>query len=207
MADIEEQPNTAGNRAIYDRVARHYDAAMRPLERWFLTRLRERVFDSLPRQGRILELGAGTGRNFDFYPNGIAGIATDPSAEMLSIARQKSIGSVRLVQSCAENLPFEKHSFDAALATLVFCSVESPAQAFAELRRVVKPGGTVVLLEHVRPGGLLGPVFDLLSLVTTSLFADRFNRRTAEAAQAAGLEVTTNEKRMLGIINLIVCRV
>jgi hypothetical protein len=46
-----------------------------------------------------------------------------------------------------------------------------------------------------------------LNLVTTSLFADRFNRRTAEAAQAAGLEVTTNEKRMLGIINLIVCRV
>ncbi len=207
MADIEEQPNTAGNRAIYDRVARHYDAAMRPLERWFLTRLRERVFDSLPRQGRILELGAGTGRNFDFYPNGIAGIATDPSAEMLSIARQKSIGRVRLVQSCAESLPFEKHSFDAALATLVFCSVESPAQAFAELRRVVKPGGIVVLLEHVRPGGLLGPVFDLLSLVTTSLFADRFNRRTAEAARAAGLEVIAHEKRMVGIINLIVCRV
>ncbi len=207
MAGTEEQRNAAGNRATYDRVARHYDNAMRPLARWFLTGLRQRIFDSLPQQGRLLELGAGTGRNFDFYPNGIAGVATDPSAEMLSIAKPKSIGSVRLVQSCAENLPFEKHSFDAALATLVFCSVESPAQAFAELRRVVKPGGSVILLEHVRPGGLLGPVFDLLNLVTTSLFADRFNRRTAEAAQAAGLEVTTNEKRMLGIINLIVCRV
>jgi len=71
---------------------------------------------------------------------------------------------------------------------------------------VVKPGGAVVLLDHVRPGGALGPVFDLLSLITTSLFADHFNRRTAEAAQAAGLEVTLREKRLLGIVNLIVCR-
>ena len=111
------------------------------------------------------------------------------------------------MQSCAEHLPFKDNSFDAAFATLVFCSLSRPNDAFNEMRRVVKPGGTVLLLEHVRPGGLLGPVFDLLSLITVPLFNDHFNRRTANAARAAGLEVVKIEKSLLGIINLIACRV
>jgi hypothetical protein len=71
----------------------------------------------------------------------------------------------------------------------------------------VKPGGSVILLEHVRPSGLLGPVFDLLNLVTVPLFDDHFNRRTTTAAQLAGLSILRVEESMLGIINLIVCRV
>jgi hypothetical protein len=72
---------------------------------------------------------------------------------------------------------------------------------------VVKPGGTVILLEHVRPAGLLGPVFDLLNLITVPLFDDHFNRRTAAEAQANGLELVKVERNLWGIINLIVCRV
>jgi ubiquinone/menaquinone biosynthesis C-methylase UbiE len=127
---------------------------------------------------------------------------------MLRIAKEKERPErVGLVQSCAEQLPFADDTFDAAFATLVFCSLAQPAAAFAELRRVVKSGGTVILLEHVRPSGVLGPVFDLLNLFTVPLFDDHFNRRTAKAAHAAGLEVTTNETSLLGIINLISCRV
>jgi ubiquinone/menaquinone biosynthesis C-methylase UbiE len=126
---------------------------------------------------------------------------------MLKAARLKERpAAVHLVQARAEDLPFADASFDAALATLVFCSVGSPARAFSELRRVVRPGGTVALLEHVRPPGLLGPVFDLLSLFTVALFDDHFNRRTADEARRAGLHVQRVERHALGIINLIVLK-
>jgi phosphatidylethanolamine/phosphatidyl-N-methylethanolamine N-methyltransferase len=192
----------------YDEIAPHYDQAMRPLDRWFLARLRATTFRYLPEDARILEIGAGTGRNFVYYPTNAQGVATEPSIEMLKIAGQKERPeNVRLIQSCAERLPFREHSFEAAFATLVFCSLENCAVAFSELQRVVKPGGTVILLEHVRPKNLLGPVFDLLNLITVPLFNDHFNRRTADEARASGLQVVKVEQSLLGIINLITCRV
>ena len=192
----------------YDEIAPHYDKAMRPLDRWFLARLRARAFRYLPEGERLLEVGAGTGLNFAFYPANAEGVATELSSSMLSIAREKRRpANVKLIQSDAEYLPFKNNSFDAAFATLVFCSLARPAEAFAELRRVVKPGGIVILLEHVRPAGLLGPVFDLLNLITVPLFDDHFNRRTATAAQLAGLSVLKVEESLMGVINLIVCRV
>src|SRR5262249_24729266 len=146
--------------------------------------------------------------NFVHYPPDAHGVATEFSREMLNIAGTKTRPTgVQLLQNSAEDLPFKSHSFDAAFATLVFCSVERPAQAFAELRRVVRPGGTVVLLEHVRPHGLLGPVFDLLNVFTKRLFDDHVNRRTAKIVSESGLEVVDVTTRLLGIINLIKCRV
>jgi ubiquinone/menaquinone biosynthesis C-methylase UbiE len=142
------------------------------------------------------------------YPQGAHGAATEPSREMLRRAREKARpAGVRLVQNSAEALPFADDTFDAAFATLVFCSVASPPKAFAELRRVVRAGGRVVLLEHVRPAGLLGPVFDALSFFTVRLFEDHFNRRTAAAAERAGLRLLRVERHALGIIQLIVCEV
>lgn len=192
----------------YDRIAQNYEAAIKPLEKWFLRGLRARAMTTLPARGRILEIGAGTGLNFRYYPPNARGVATEPSYEMLRVAAAKSkpVG-IELLQCRAENLPFASASFDGAFATLVFCSVDSQSQAFAELRRVVRKGGKVVLLEHVRPENLLGPVTDLLSLITIPLFDDHFNRSTAKQAQKAGLEVTHVEKRGLGILNLINCQV
>lgn len=191
----------------YDEIAPHYDAAIRPLERWFLEKLRAEALAELPVDASILEVGVGTGLNFKFYPAGVSAVASEPSREMLRVAKTRKPTGVSLVQSCAESMPFANATFDAAFATLVFCSVVSPAQAFAELRRVVKPNGKVVLLEHVRPNGALGPLFDLLNLITVPLCADHFNRRTATAAEQSGLEVVNVEQRLLGIINLISCRV
>jgi ubiquinone/menaquinone biosynthesis C-methylase UbiE len=192
----------------YDTFAPQYDSVMSPLERWFLAKFRATTFQHLPPEARTLEIGAGTGLNFVYYPDNAIGVATEPSKEMLRIATgKKRPGGLRLLQSCAENLPFKTGSFDAAFATLVFCSVKSPSQALQEMRRVVRPGGTIVLLDHVRPGGLLGPIFDLLNLITVPLFDDHFNRRTTDAARAAGLELISVEKHLLGIINLIACRV
>ena len=194
-------------KARYDDIAQYYEGVMGPFQRWGLNRLRQETISELP-GGSILEIGAGTGLNFVHYPPDAHGVATEFSREMLKIASTKpKPPSVHLLQNRAEDLPFRNHTFDAAFATLVFCSVERPAQAFAELRRVVRPGGTVVLLEHVRPHGLLGPLFDLLNVFTVRLFADHVNRRTAALVAEAGLEVVDVKSRLLGIINLIKCRV
>jgi ubiquinone/menaquinone biosynthesis C-methylase UbiE len=195
--------------AAYDRVAPHYDRAMGPLERRALARLRASLLGGLPEGARLLELGAGTGANFRFYPAGACGVASEPNREMLRRAAEKPgrPGRVRLVQAAAERLPFADDAFDAAFATLVFCTVASPAAAFAELRRVVRPGGTVALLEHVRPPGLLGHLFDALNLLTVPLLEDHFNRRTADDARRAGLRVESVEAHFRGVIQIIVCRV
>lgn len=193
-------------RVVYDRLAARYDWAMSPLERRFLSRLRAETLGALPSGGRLLEIGAGTGLNFPFYPQPAQAVATELSREMIRRAQAKSRPpGVHLVQNDAELLPFADDSFDSACATLLFCSVGSPALAFAELRRVVKPFGVIGLLEHVRPPGLMGPLFDLLSLFTTTLFDDHFNRRTSEEARRAGLRPLRIKPHLLGIFNIIVC--
>jgi phosphatidylethanolamine/phosphatidyl-N-methylethanolamine N-methyltransferase len=207
MKGSTRQQRARAKPPVYDRVARYYDRTIAPLERIFLARLRAQTLAELPEQSRILEVGAGTGLNFPFYPRGASGAASELSSEMLKVARGKNRpASVHLLQSRAEQLPFDTSSFDAAFATLVFCSVLSPRDAFVELRRVVRPGGIIVLLEHVRPSGLLGYFFDALNFLTVPLFEDHFNRRTAQEAQRAGLHLQRVERRALGIVNLIVCR-
>ncbi|SRR5258708_2727905 len=195
------------SRDRYDLLAPHYDSAMRPLDRWFLGRMRQKAIDLLPKNTRLLEIGAGTGLNLYLYPSDQRGVAAEPSGGMLRMAKNKPRPEgISLVQSCAEDLPFERGSFDTALATLVLCSVESPLKTLSELRRVVKPGGSIVLLEHVRPYGLLGLVFDLFNFISVPLLDDHINRRTFEEAQAAGLQLVQVEKQLWGIMNLIVCR-
>ncbi|HEX7177225.1 MAG TPA: class I SAM-dependent methyltransferase [Pyrinomonadaceae bacterium] len=194
---------------VYDRLAADYDGAMRPLERWLLGRLRASALRELPERARVLEVGVGTGANFQFYTEGARGACVEPSREMLERARvrAKRPPGLWLVRGRAEELPFADDVFDAGLATLVFCSVGSPARAFSELRRVVRPGGRVVLLEHVRPEGLLGYVFDAFSKLTVALCDDHFNRRTAEEARRAGLWVERVEPHWRGVFQIIVCRV
>jgi len=194
------------NTPRYDPLAPRYDASMGRLERWFLARWRQQLFAELPTCGQLLEIGAGTGANLSLYSDGVQLVATELSGEMIRIASAKhQHAGVSFVQNAAEALPFRDQSFDAAIATLVFCSVNSPGAAFAELRRVVKPGGKILLLDHVRPPGVLGPIFDLLNLFT-ALCGDQFNRRTADAARAAGFTVDRIDVKAQGIFNLIVLR-
>lgn len=192
---------------IYDNFAKIYDKALVPFEKRFLSAWRQETLAHLPENADLLEIGAGTGLNFRHYPKCRHAVASEISCLMLKSAREKpDAGDLSLVQTDAEILPFGEDSFDAAFATLVFCAVPNPASAFAELKRVVKPGGKIVLLEHVRPKGLLGYVFDVLNIFTVALMEDYFNRETAKLAENSGLEIVEIKKKAFGIVNLIVCK-
>lgn len=189
---------------IYDKFAKYYDAAFAPLERRFLSKWRAETLALLPENSSILEIGAGAGANFQFYPQCRHAISSELSVKMLEIAKTKIVQN-RLVQADAQNLPFGTDAFDAAFATLVFCSIPQPETAFAELRRVVRPGGRIVLLEHVRPDGLFGYCFDILNVLTVALIEDHFNRQTAKTAELSGLKNREVRKKLGGAVNLIVC--
>lgn len=188
----------------YDRLAGFYDRAFDPFERRFLQAWRFETLSLLPENASILEIGCGTGANFEFYPVCRHAVSTELSLKMLEIASSK-VRANELVQADAQFLPFGENQFDAAFASLVFCSIPDPKAAFSELRRVVKPNGKIVLLEHVRPPRTLGYFFDVLNLLTVAVIDDHFNRRTAELARESGLTVTEVREKAFGAVNLIVC--
>lgn len=189
---------------IYDKFAKGYDKIFAPFEKRFLSKWREETLAFLPENARILEIGAGTGANFKFYPSSKCAVASEISIKMLEAAREKT-DSIELVQANAEILPFAANFFDAAFATLVFCSIPKPENAFAELKRVLKPNGKIVLLEHIRPKGIIGYGFDFLNIFTMALIEDHFNRETAKIAESSGLKVLEIKEKAFGIVNLIVC--
>ncbi|CAN5360041.1 class I SAM-dependent methyltransferase [soil metagenome] len=189
---------------IYDKFAKSYDKAFAPFERWFLSNWRKETLSYLPENSRILEVGAGTGANFRFYPSCKKAVAGEISYKMLEIAKGKT-DFIELVQADAETLPFAANSFDAAFATLVFCSIPNPENAFRELQRIVKPNGKIILLEHIRPKGLFGYFFDFLNVFSVALSQDYFNRNTAKLAENSGLKVLEVKEKAFGIVNLIIC--
>lgn len=190
--------------AVYDKFAKYYDRAFAPLERLGLSRMRREAISMLPRDSAVLEIGCGTGANFEFYPPSQIAVSSELSIGMLHQARPKRSEN-HLIQADAQSLPFDENEFDAAFATLVFCSIPHPEIAFAELRRVLRHGGKLVLLEHVRPDGILGPAFDLLNKATVAIADDYFNRRTALIAESTGFKIVEVRKKLAGIVNLIVC--
>lgn len=129
-----------------------YDTAMEGAESAGLRAHRQLLVERV--KGAVLEIGGGTGANLPFYGKGVTELViTEPEAPMARRCETKLKGHelpARVVLAAAEDLPFPAQSFDAVVATLVLCTVEDPARALAEVQRVLRPGGTLVFLEHVR---------------------------------------------------------
>lgn len=158
---------------------------------------------------RILEVGVGTGKNFPYYPAGIEVIAIELSEKMLARARQKAVRDkvkVELRQMDVQRLEFPDNSFDTVIATCVFCSVPNPVQGFMEIRRVCKPGGKVVLLEHVISANrLLAFMMNLFNPLAVRMMGENMNRRTVENVAKSGLMVE-NVTNLSSIFRLIEAR-
>lgn len=185
--------------AVYDRVASVYDLYTTPMEAMGGKRARHRLFSRA--RGRVLELGIGTGANLPSYPPDVEVAGMDISARMLARARRRAqrLGlHVALQQADIEHLPYPDDSFDTVTAACVFCSVDDPVQGLREARRVTRPGGLVLLYEHVRPTNpLLARLADAVSPWTRRAFGPEVNRRTEENVVAAGMTVV--EARRNGI--------
>jgi SAM-dependent methyltransferase len=163
-------------------------------ERGRMLETRRRLLTGL--SGDVLEIGAGTGANFAHYPPEARVVATEPDPHMLTRAQatlaQLGARNIDVRVAPAEHLPFADASFDAAATTLVLCSVGDAGQSLAELRRVLRPGGELRFMEHVRGGGVLGRAQDVVQPLWGWCAAGcHLNRRTEDALRRAGFEITS----------------
>ena len=124
-----------------------YDAICWCAERTGLDRWRRWLTSGA--RGRTLDLGCGTGRNLSLYASNLAVVGVDPEWRALLRARRRS-PRMPLVQGRAEALPFRGGAFDTIVSGLVFCSIADPTAGLAEVQRVLRPGGALRMLEHVR---------------------------------------------------------
>lgn len=140
-----------------------YDFVLKPIESIHLTHLRDDLL--IHAKGKTLEIGAGTGLNFSHYPEGLEVNATDIDPDMMKVAKKRGDHSnIRVEEADVENLPYPDQEFDTVVATLVLCSVTHPKRALSEVYRVLKPGGKLLLMEHVRKNTpVIGKMQDTLT--------------------------------------------
>lgn len=201
--------STSRTRARYQRIAPFYDLMEILPERRY-SPWRRRLW-SLVKGKEILEVGVGTGKNMPYYPHGLIIRAVDLTPGMLARARRKAERlnmNIELDLGDAQDLDFPDDSFDAAVASFVFCSVPEAVPGLAELRRVVRPGGQVLLLEHMRAKNeALGLLMDLLNPILVRMTGANINRRTVENVGLAGLHIEqVDDLGFNGIFKLIRAR-
>jgi ubiquinone/menaquinone biosynthesis C-methylase UbiE len=156
--------------------------------------------------GRTLEVAIGTGRNLPFYPPEVRLTGIDLSPAMLDIARRRAaeLGvEVQLREGDAEHLPFDDGSFDTVVCALALCSIPDHGRAIAEMARVLKPGGKLLLLDHI--GSRWWPVQAVLKLVElfTSRAGEYMTRRPLPMLAPAGLRVVESQQLKLGTVERV----
>jgi len=160
--------------------------------------------------GCVLEVAVGTRRNFDFYPAGVTTTGVELSPAMLAIARQHAaeLGlDVDLREADAQRLPFDDDSFDTAVCTLSLCEIPDPAAAIAEMKRVLRPGGRLLLLDHI--GSSWWPIRAVQRLIeqfTIRATGEHMTRRQLPLVLAAGLEILETERLKAGTVERVAAR-
>lgn len=199
--------STRRTRRRYDRNAPMYDMMEHVMETRAFQRWRERLW-GLVEGEKILEVGVGTGKNMPFYPAGARVTAIDLSPRMLDRARSraKEVGcSADVCEMDVQELDYPDGSFDAVVSTFVFCSVPDPIAGLREIRRVLRPGGRLYMLEHVlSQRRVLRQLMRLVNPLTVFFTGVNVNRETRRNLEVAGFEISRAEALWSDVFWLLV---
>src|SRR5262245_59272562 len=184
----------------WDRASRWYDLATVVLEALVFRRLRSRLLKSAG--GRVLEVAAGSGLNLAHYSGDLDITAVDLSPGMLIRARSRGARKVAVMD--AQHLAFKDGSFDTVVSTLGTCTFPDPVEALREMRRVCRPGGTILLLEHGRSDRpRLAAWQDRRAPNWAAHLGCWWNREPLENMRRAGLEPRSATRECLGMVHVI----
>ncbi|MDN4613235.1 methyltransferase domain-containing protein [Leifsonia sp. F6_8S_P_1B] len=187
------------------REAARYDTVMAKTERGMLAGTREWL--GARAVGRVLEVAVGTGRTLPYYRDVASLTAIDLTPEMLAVARSRAEHAgieVELSEADAEALPFPDARFDTVVCALALCSIPHPDAAVAEMRRVLVPGGTLLLADHI--GSTWPPVYALQWLMerwSVPVRGEHLTRRHLSRVEATGFRVVERERLKAGMVERI----
>ena len=199
------QTPAARQKRVWDKAAPGYDKQIAFFEKVQFAGGREWLGQRA--RGRVLEVAIGTGRNLPCYPADVTITGIELSPAMLDIARQRAMSlgrDVDLREGDAEHLPFGEAAFDTVVCALSLCTIPSPVAALGEMRRVLGPGGRLLLLDHI--GSSWPPVYVaqwLAERVTIRTAGEHFTRRQLPLVTAAGFQVMETERLKAGTVERI----
>ncbi len=200
-----DRTSAARQRRVWDRAAPGYDKKIAFFERTWFSGGREWLGERA--RGRVLEVAIGTGRNLLYYPADVPVVGVEISPAMLSVARQRAarLGrDVDLREGDAQHLTFDDASFDTVVCALSLCTIPSPVAAVGEMLRVLRPGGRLLLLDHI--GRTWPPVYAaqwLLERVTIPAAGEHFTRRQLPLVKAAGFQIVETDRLSAGTVERI----
>ena len=187
----------------YDQNALFYDLFELPVEKLLYSKWRKKYFS--PLKGKILDVGIGTGKNIDYYSDEAEVTGIDFSPKMLEKSRKKLAKSgkenITLMQMDVENLNFDDNSFDYVITSSVFCSVPDPIKGLKEVRRVLKPEGKLIMIEHVlSKNKFISLLENLFNSIVRFFPGVNINRDTGQNIIKSGMEVI--EEKNLAMVDV-----
>jgi ubiquinone/menaquinone biosynthesis C-methylase UbiE len=195
-------------RRIFDKQAPKYDRSMSRFERLFFTGNREWVCGRA--KGEVLELAAGTARNLPYYPAGakVTGIELSPEMTALGRKRAEDLGrQIDLRVGDAEALDFPDESFDTVVCTYGLCTIPDDAAAVREAKRVLRPGGRILLAEHVRsPNPIVRAIQRVIDPLAHRVGGDHLLREPLGHLAEQGFEVDEIKRSKGGFVELVSAR-
>lgn len=205
---VDDSAQRARWRRYWDWHSKTYDREMRFFDRVLFGDTRSWVCQQAT--GEVLEVAIGTGLNLEHYPLDVRLTGIELSPNMLAIARRRAVELSRDVElrvGDAEALDFPSATFDTVVCTFSLCAIPNHRKALAQMTRVLRPGGVLLLADHVASRSrMLRASQHILELVTIPLGGEHFLRRPFEHVQAAGFSIERHDRFAAGIVERLVAR-